>query len=390
MLARRSLHARNFFANPTSAPVEIWETDIEIWETDIEIWETDIALRKNFVRIDEHNFSLLVDMLAELNHQDSFQTSALYYAYTGRRGIWLYHHPLGLVPLCWHPNLAGQILIFPLGGSLPPLLLAALLAELPDPPAGLRLARMSDSSASPAQFMLIDDGVARLEKITEDFLDWRTPVRVLATAKVAAAQGGDFMVIRNRLKQAQKLRPTLLPLAKVNSQDINDLILGWALKQVRCTTEIDAYIKPYQEIFRLAQHQVFQLDGVGVFFDGVLQALIAWDISNHRAPTANIFVNIANTACKGLSKLVIHTAAQILQARGIEFMNLGGSETESLDRFKAKFNPAYSLSLHSVDVTVERDNQAGELQIFSELSELTRLVASDNSISRTVPDVRTE
>jgi hypothetical protein len=60
-------------------------------------------------------------------------------------------------------------------------------------------------------------------------------------------------------------------------------------------------------------------------------------------------MNLCNVACRGLPEFLINATAEKLHANGIPFLNLGGSETAGLDRFKNKFAPALSITLCSLE-----------------------------------------
>ena len=72
-------------------------------------------------------------------------------------------------------------------------------------------------------------------------------------------------------------------------------------------------------------------------------------MSNAQRKTANLYMNLCNTAYRGLPEFLIRATAEKLHANGIPFLNLGGSETAGLDRFKNKFAPAFSLALCSLE-----------------------------------------
>ncbi len=89
--------------------------------------------------------------------------------------------------------------------------------------------------------------------------------------------------------------------------------------------------------------------------EGQLQAIGLWDVSNCHQKTANGYVNFCNTEIRGLSEFLMVKCCETLRDQGIPYFNLGGSETESLDAYKRKFDPAFSIDLCSINARIKDD-----------------------------------
>jgi hypothetical protein len=95
----------------------------------MEEWEESVSVLKRFIRLTEENRGLFFALLGKESDLDSYATSPVYYAFTGRKGLWLYQDGNSYVPLCWHPNVDGQILVFPPRGQYHPTILKKVLMK---------------------------------------------------------------------------------------------------------------------------------------------------------------------------------------------------------------------------------------------------------------------
>ena len=314
-------------------------------------WESALEAIPGIQRVNEDNWEVLQEILAVFDESDSYLTSLNYYLFTGRRGFWLYEDLGAILPLCWHPNVDGQIIIFPQIGQSSSDALAELLSAMPEPPAGVRLVRMQEDRSQKPLMIGKDEGSIAFIKKTEQVLDWTYPLHILSTRLVVDAVGPKFMDTRNRLRQTHKHSIKILPVDAVqHSRMIENLLHRWASHSATTTEEYDNLYSPYENLFANSMDDGRGLAGLMIIVDDVLQAISLWDVSNRNRKTANLFVNISNTEIKGLSELLIVKSCETLLAEGIEFLNLGGSETAGLDAYKRKFCPVQSLELFSMDV----------------------------------------
>lgn len=312
---------------------------------DVAAAERRLARIPYLVCVTPDTFGKFAAWLADVSDADSYLTSPAYYAFTGRNGLWVYRTERSLIPVCWHPNVPGQLLVFPIAGRHADL--AALLRELPEPPNGIRIARVKAGN----ERGLAGDGedAPIFVPVVENVLDWKFPVRILSTAAVAAMQGPDFRYIRNHVKQITGRDHRVGP---VNDHipALRAFVDRWA------GTAGDDHAQaqrrnPYHALLDCIQAGTLRADGFVTLIDGAIEAITLWDVSNgDRGPTANRFVNITNHAHRGLAEFNTVHMARLLHAEGIATVNIGGAETVALDAFKAKFMPVRSIELVSVDV----------------------------------------
>ena len=107
--------------------------------------------------------------------------------------------------------------------------------------------------------------------IEETALDWRYPVRILATRNAAEMHGPDYMLIRNRVRQTQKYRVDVRPLSPEHIAGVEDLSRCWAARQAQSPREMADLVTPYSETLRLFKQKSLTLDGLAFIVDGVIQ-----------------------------------------------------------------------------------------------------------------------
>ena len=198
---------------------------------EIKDWEFDVAIHKKFMFLTPENRALFFALLGKENDLDSYATSPVYYAITGRKGLWIYQDGNTYVPLCWHPNIEGQILVFPPRGKENPHILKRLLTEIPIPPAGIKLARIKKDDLECEWLKSIQSTAGRLISIVpveELTLDWRYPVRILSTEKVAKLEGGHYYRIRNYISQAKRHNIRIESLSANHAPQIISFAYRWA------------------------------------------------------------------------------------------------------------------------------------------------------------------
>ncbi|MGB9154144.1 MAG: phosphatidylglycerol lysyltransferase domain-containing protein [Alphaproteobacteria bacterium] len=303
-------------------------------------------------RVTDANIPHFAELLAAEEDCDSYAVSPAYYAFTGRRGLWLYHYDGTYLPMCWHPNIDGQILVFPPRGKKNYAAITALLDEAPAPPLGFLLARFKPQEISQLKTFYAFVRRVSFEPVEEEVLDWRYPARILSTLNTAQMIGHDYMLIRNRVRQTHKYSLDVQPLSIKHIPEIETLALRWANRQAERPDELIDLITPYKETLRLLKHKKLGLDGLVFIAEGQIQAVTMWDISNPVHKVANLYMNLCNVTYRGLSEFSIQATALKLCADGVPLLNLGGSETAGLDHYKNKFAPVLSVTLCSLEASM--------------------------------------
>lgn len=324
---------------------------------EMEEWEESVSVLKRFIRLTDENRGLFFALLGKESDLDSYATSPVYYAFTGRKGLWLYQDGNSYVPLCWHPNVDGQILVFPPRGQYHPTILKKVLNEMPIPPAGTSLARIKEEDACSDPIYNVSGTAGRSISAAlvdeEPVLDWRYPVRILSTEKVSKAEGKFFVKTRNNIKQMEQYAVSVLPLSEARTIQVIEFVNRWARGRSQDIVEIKELVSPYVETMKLLKDDVFNVSGQMFFVDGLLQAVTLWERPNTAMKIANVWMNLCNTEIRGLSEFVVQRTSQELLALGIHYANYGGSETKGLDFYKKKYDPAFSLELKSIDVDIK-------------------------------------
>jgi hypothetical protein len=164
-------------------------------------WESQLEATPGIRRITEDSHSTLRRLLDSCENEDSYVTSPIYYAFTGRLGLWVYEKNGAFVLLCWHPNVSGQVLIFSQLTNHQVDLVSKLMGIIPIPKNGIKIARTQPRSHLNHLEQHYNQRDIKLNECEEQVLDWKFPVRILSTADVAATTGSKFMYIRNRLRQ---------------------------------------------------------------------------------------------------------------------------------------------------------------------------------------------
>ena len=322
----------------------------------IKTWERMVECLDGVQRITPSTKRWFTDVLAKDDDLDSYLTSPTYYSFTGRKGLWTYTHGNTHIPFCWHPNVQGQILVFPPRGDAAPEALKNLLEKIPEPPVGINLVRIKSESAlsQPATHTAIDGNrEINFVPIIERVLDWKYPVRVLSTEKTAHMTNPAFKRIRNRIRKAEGYNIQTEPLTNTNRRDVERFIRHYAAGHSTHKDQAKEFVHLYSTMLDELKTTNSRMTGAAFRIDGQIVAFTLWDVSNTQNPTANRHANLCDNSYVGLSDYVMKATAHTLYAQGIHRLNIGGSETASLDDYKNKFLPAISINLCSVQAVID-------------------------------------
>ena len=282
---------------------------------------------------------------------DSYLNSALYYMITGRRGAWAYKNEDCVLIICAHPHIDDRLMVFPEIGRGDYTLTASVLNMLDVPANGVQLARYSEADlvALRSQLSKLNDtSVSDLRVGEEAVMDWRYPVHILDTEKVAAMDGSDFKQVRKKFRHAAR-DVTHVPLRQENALRLmRSALKFWEGNMIYNTKDTDDMSEFYLALFEIMERNPESIDGLFFMQGRKPLGFSVWDVP--QADTANFLVSLCDTSVAGLSDYQVVSSCQDLHARGVKYLNKGGSETPSLDAFKAKFMPARSLDILSAEV----------------------------------------
>jgi len=322
---------------------------------EISLWEHQVDALPHVTKVLPSDYLRLEAILRMASDVDSYLTSPTYYLFTGRNGLWRYSSNGGDVLFCWHPNHQGHVLIFPPVIEDDIAAVRDLLQILPQPPEGLSLARIKagEHGANVTGMLQSSCRSLNFSVVKESVLDWLYPVRILSTDLVRQTAGNKFRNVRKGLihMRAHDVRKEKLDL-RVHKQAVRSLLHRWASLSSKTKEEYAELYDTYDRLFALSHKLSDSLEGLVYFVDGNIEAVSLWDVSEGAKRTANLYVNFCNTDIEGLSDYTVVSVCDVLSRRGIDLLNLGGSEISSLDFFKCKFRPVINIDLLSVDINL--------------------------------------
>lgn len=286
---------------------------------------------------------------------DTYLNAPLYYALTGRHGIWIYEGYGALLVVCRHPHIPDRLLVFPEIGvndaHAQGKLTASVISDLDVPAGGVQLARFNDQDLAHLREALSQKNNARvshIDVIPENTMDWRFAVHILNTEKVARLQGHAFMKIRNKIRKVQDQTEILRlgdPGAVRAMRAAHKYWEGSLMMRDIDGGDTSGF---YKSLFTMIEEWPELFNGL-VFIQGKRPVgFTVYDTPFMQ--TANLLANLSDAAIAGLADFQIVETCKAMAADGILRMNFGGSETETLDLFKRKFVPEKSLDLRSAEV----------------------------------------
>ena len=130
---------------------------------------------------------------------------------------------------------------------------------------------------------------------------------------------------------------------------IINMVRHWIEEFPYSEYSIDDLLQPTQILLTLMKDDRFCLNGQIIYYNGIPSAYCIWE---ERGTVANAFAMSAARKIPGLAEYNIVEACGRVRDRGIHRLNIGGSETEGLNRYKKKFNPVESINLYTWEVAL--------------------------------------
>ncbi len=257
-----------------------------------------------------------LDFLNDLRNPDSYSVSPAYYLMTGRRGLWRYSREGENILFCIHPNQEGVILLFNperRESILHHFLENPILSSWP-----VRISRVAETDRHPGR------------QLEEDILDWRFPVCVLDTGQVSALKGLRFADLRNQFNRGFKQGFSLLPYTPELKDKVSDLIGAW--KEPECQ-------EPYRKLLEIIDACPSRNQGVIAIDGGKAIGFVHFEMPLQNDNPANSLSLVCAPGYRGLEEFMMVVICKRLHAHGISRLNIGGSESQGLHRFKMKFSP---------------------------------------------------
>lgn len=283
---------------------------------------------------------------------DTYIYSLPYYLLTGRKGAFLYSQDKTHVVVCKHPHIEDRLMVFPeLNGDGS--LTIQVLNALEIPKNGIQLARYTKDNLSKLKKAGESAGnIKRLEfsEIEESIMDWKFPVHILNTHKTADLKGISYDKLRNKFNKASH------HLTVVSYEDKD------ALKIMRSSLHIwmgmmvyadkktgHSLTEFYEKIFDLMESQPAALGGFALLANGEPAGFTIWD--RPAFGVANGLAGLSRYAIKGMAEFQMVTACKILSEQGVNYYNIGGSETLGLNQHKLEYRPEISVPLFSYEIS---------------------------------------
>lgn len=284
-------------------------------------------------------------------HEDSYVLSMPYYMLTGRKGASLYTQDHSSLIVCKHPHIEDRLMVFPeIGGDGS--LTCNVLSNLQMPSNGIQLARYTEED-----FRQLTQAGKRhgqthgyeLHETEEHTMDWKYPLHILDTGKVSAMEGCEFEKLRNKFNKAKNLL-TVVPLEDPKADLImRASLMYWVGSMIYNGKETGNDLMGfYTTLFSHIKQTPDSFGGFVLLSDNEPAGFTIWDKTVQGV--ANGIASLSRLKIKGMSEFQTITACTTLKEQGITKYNIGGSETEGLNRHKLEYRPEKSVSLRSYEV----------------------------------------
>lgn len=275
---------------------------------------------------------------------DSMAQSAAYALHTGRRGLWFCQKNDAVALVLVHPNLENALLVMPTAGLSAPSFWQDLCQRLSAMGAEVTLARITPELVGAVE------ATGAFVAQEETNLDWRFPVTLLDTEKLAGLEGPEFRQMRRSVRSAE--RSGDLKAVTPSQQEFENLaaattgmIAGWAstvseIKDFPTNHLVSSNIAAFEAVkcWRPEIHPQIYTIGNKVF------ALTLSELPDH-STTANGISKCIDRSHRGISEYVDWHLAKYAHARGYDRCNINGSETASLHLYRQKLRPVAEVPL---------------------------------------------
>lgn len=292
--------------------------------------------------------------ISRLEEYDSYCISPGYYGFTGRNGIWIAESDSSLLVFCKHPNTPDRLLIFPEICSYDSFLLTLnFLERLNSKEIDIQLARFSQKQKELLLEQLkvsSNDRKLTLQSMQEEVLDWKYPTYILNTESVLLRKGSGFEQLRQRLRKLEKSSITTAPLdPDRHRKEILKHVNRWANHSSYDCYSLDDLMSPAMRLLDLFESKPSQFSGQVLYINNTLQSYCIWEYPLINGLPANELAIASSKEIQGLSEWQMVLMCEQMYKEGILRVNVGGSETHGLDRFKRKFAPCKSRKLFSLE-----------------------------------------
>jgi hypothetical protein len=313
------------------------------------------------------DYSELRELLSRSLTSDVYCRSALYFALTGRRKVWIVRYKDRYLVVLRHPNVPRTLLVFcPFISSASELAeqvealsrCKGFLTQFQDH--GIFLARIPERIA---EDFLSKHAVGlphcKPEQVQEEVLDWVYPSYDIELQKLLNLEGRRLKIYRKKLRKfcgqdIEVRRPSdfsLKELVKV----VREVNKGWV--RTKLTSQSTRGISPrglmgcYRAMVALNGDPSLAMDGLILKRGEDYLAFSFWERpANGKAVACLAALPVSHE--KGLSEYLYYAIAKCLKQEKENYneMCIGGSETASLDQFKKKLDPSGVHELQTIRI----------------------------------------
>lgn len=233
-----------------------------------------------------------------------------------------------------------------------------LITDLPKSSLKLKIARVPEVMEKEDIHLDAISCLKYANPVEENILDWRYPARVLSPHLVSQKTGKKFQNVRTA---CNKINEQDISVRKYEQADYNELVRVSECYTDRFLEKNKAYpLTKEQMMDSMLDMLDFALNSKDIVesyvmtYKGRPEALHVIDPVSDK--TNNLLWFLYNRNITGLSYMQMAHVCEKLDRRGVERLNIGGSETEGMDRFKRNFRPVQSFPLQSIDIKMRQDD----------------------------------
>lgn len=310
----------------------------------------------NSEKINVSDLKTLKSAFSAAAADDPYSVSPTYYALTGRRGLWLYkdeaeNSDTTALLFCLHPNTQNTIMIFPPFGESPIESAMNLINDINGNGIKFQIGRIIKDSN--LEKTISNKYSTQTERVVEDVLDWTFPVHTINCEALTKREGKEYSRIRQTMNKFNRSETEIRDIDFKNDLPIIEkLASSWE----KNTDHYDDYDITFTEYFKnlveIANNEPnLGLKGIIVSIDGKDKGFSIWEPALNEGNTANLFASqVSDFKMTNLATyLTVKSAEQILED-GAQYICLGGSENEGMDRYKRGFIPDKSIELTTIQI----------------------------------------
>lgn len=302
------------------------------------------------------DLATLKSAFSAASSNDPYSVSPTYYALTGRRGLWVYKDEKSetettALLFCLHPNKQDTIIIFPPFGEEPLTATKNLINNISQSGLKFQIGRVPRDSE--LEKIGHDAYNLNAQVKTEDVLDWTFPVHTINCEDLVSRKGKQYGRIRQTMNKFERAGAEI---RDVDFQKDLPVIEKLASSWEGNTNHYENYDLTFTEYFRnlveIANSEPgLGLQGIIVSIDGEDKGFAIWEPALNEGNTANLFASqVSDFKMTNLATYLTVKSAEKILEDGTQYICLGGSENEGMDRYKKGFIPEKSEELETIEV----------------------------------------